>query len=1769
MKNPIPFFRNTILLSLFICLSATSFGQSLMLSNGSSGPLTVSATQVVDSYYHVTGISGNQISCAGYNAHVGDKVLIVQMTGNQAGTWQWDSVQAGGNPFTVSNIYRLFDTSYSISKIQVVKVPQYTHLRITHSGVLTALPWNDSTGGILSFLVRDTFKIDSGGLCNVNGLGFQTHIAPGTGGGGGHGGIGGAGNGLNLPGGDSILLNPADNGLGGGDGALYGQLDTAVPGFSTIPATNSSNLNSGITTSILMMGEGGTPGGGGRGGIGGGGGGGADSAGTDGGPGGSGGNGGAGGRGGGLIIFSAEHMIIPQSDTVFTATGDSGSSGHNGGTGGDGGNGGDGANCAYGGGGAGATGGNGGNGGNGGGGGQIYAVLFNASPYFDSTSFQSNGGPGGIGGIGGTGGAGGQNGSTTGQPCGTGQQVQAPAGANGSNGNNGSPGNDGSGGGSGGGGGGGGSIVVDCSSYPLGNNFYNNIVGQGCSTDGFTSDIEATTYGGDGNYIFTSSYVDNYNSTDYYVTVVDGHGCTANFAESVSQDNAYAQTNIQVTPSCPGANNGSIAVQVGLSYFSYPPCFTVNYYNYITDSLGNNLGSDYIGGLAPGTYNVYYSSDIDPGGIVPVVISDPTVSIQAVIDTPVCTNPTGGSISLTTTGNSCLSYSYNWSGPSGYSVSTSSTAISNLGPGMYTLSVTYDGNSPCHYSYYYGNLVYVSDITNNQCVQTFTYNLPGIPPPGSDTVYGTVCSSTALFPYYSSSYPVGTSVVTSCSNTTTLIITSTPVTGQTFYATICSGQSYQQGSNTYTSSGTYTDLLPNAGVGGCDSIATVSLTVLDPITAVNVTPQYVGDNCGSTFNDFYNTITGGDGNYSFNDVPGSAYCSNGSYDVPYTVYITDGSGCSGQYNTDLIFQDDIFDFIIFTQTNTSCPNSADGTFSGYVTDYTNAECNPTWTLSIAGLTTSYYFTTSGSASDVGTAINFSGLAADQYVYQINGTSGTCSQVTTGNFTIFSDNNQVNGGESDTICAYTAFYWNGSNYNQTGLYNYTFPGGSVNGCDSVATLNLLVFDPITVNATAQYVGGNCGAVFNDYYNYVYGGDGNYSFSNVPGTSYCNGGGLDIPYTVFITDGHGCTGNYSTDLIQQDDVFDFSGTGLPSSCRLSTDGSITGTVVDNTNQECNYAWNLTIQGASGTFNYSGTQVGNTINLTGLANDLYMYTISGSDQCSQVTTGYIAVSWSNNPVSSSLYDTVCYGQGYDFFGTTYTQSGTYTYDISGGSVYGCDSIISLYLTVSSPIVGAASYDTVAFGGALHVGTETYTQTGVYTDTLSGSHGCDSIVTIHLLVRGASTFSTLYDTICQGSSVSAAGHSYSANGTYTDTLSNATAGDSIVMLHLTVIGTSAITRYDTICHGSSVSIGGHSYTSSGVFADTLSGAHGCDSIVTLHLSVYPVASVSLYDTLITGDTLHIGRHSYYQSGVYYDTLSTMHGCDSAVTVYLYVATAATYAHLFDTVCQGFSVTLAGHTYTVSGTYIDTLTGHLGGDSIVTLSLTVTRAVLGNVYDTICQGSVYTVGSHSYSQSGVYVDTLTNRTGCDSIRALHLTVLPNTTPTASITVSHGSVSGGMQTDTFTVHYTDCSNPSYTWLLNNVQLSLHNPVVVISYATGSSDSVSCQISCSNQCSTVGTATSNSIIRTSIAEISSIGDVKIYPNPTTGSFSIDINALTSGDAKITITDLLGQIVTTRSVMLLAGYNKEEFTLGESAVTGVYMVELNTEGGSLFYRLILDK
>ena len=177
--------------------------------------------------------------------------------------------------------------------------------------------------------------------------------------------------------------------------------------------------------------------------------------------------------------------------------------------------------------------------------------------------------------------------------------------------------------------------------------------------------------------------------------------------------------------------------------------------------------------------------------------------------------------------------------------------------------------------------------------------------------------------------------------------------------------------------------------------------------------------------------------------------------------------------------------------------------------------------------------------------------------------------------------------------------------------------------------------------------------------------------------------------------------------------------------------------------------------------------------------------------------------------------------------------------------------------------------------------------------------------------------------------------------------------------------------------------YNQSGIYVDTLSSVLGCDSIVTLHLTVNKTQYAE--ETVVACDSYTWNGETYSKSGDYTYTTTAANGCDSIVTLHLTI-NETKYAEESVTACDNY--TWNGETYTQSGDYTYTTTATNGCDSVVTLHLTVNHTQYTEEVVTACDN--YSWNGETYTQSGEYVYTTTAANGCDSIVTLHLTILPD-----------------------------------------------------------------------------------------------------------------------------------------------------------------------------------
>jgi len=184
---------------------------------------------------------------------------------------------------------------------------------------------------------------------------------------------------------------------------------------------------------------------------------------------------------------------------------------------------------------------------------------------------------------------------------------------------------------------------------------------------------------------------------------------------------------------------------------------------------------------------------------------------------------------------------------------------------------------------------------------------------------------------------------------------------------------------------------------------------------------------------------------------------------------------------------------------------------------------------------------------------------------------------------------------------------------------------------------------------------------------------------------------------------------------------------------------------------------------------------------------------------------------------------------------------------------------------------------------GNHTWTSTGTYTDTLTNSSNCDSIITVNLSIRKSSSVITAM--ACE-SYVSPSGkHTWFKSGTYIDTILNSSNCDSVITIDLT-INQSNSTIAPVACERYTSPSGMYSWTSSGIYADTIPNAVGCDSIISINLTIKNGTASSISPTSCNSYTSPSGNYVWTQSGTYTDTIPNSIGCDSVITVKLTIPT-------------------------------------------------------------------------------------------------------------------------------------------------------------------------------------------------------------------------------------------------------------------------------------------
>lgn len=327
--------------------------------------------------------------------------------------------------------------------------------------------------------------------------------------------------------------------------------------------------------------------------------------------------------------------------------------------------------------------------------------------------------------------------------------------------------------------------------------------------------------------------------------------------------------------------------------------------------------------------------------------------------------------------------------------------------------------------------------------------------------------------------------------------------------------------------------------------------------------------------------------------------------------------------------------------------------------------------------------------------------------------------------------------------------------------------------------------------------------------------------------------------------------------------------------------------------------------------------------------------------------------------------------------------------------------------------------------------------------------------------------------------------------------------------------------------------WTSSGTYLDTIPNAVGCDSVITVNLTINNSASViapSACDSFISPS----GNYMWTSTGTFHDTIPNAGGCDSVITINLTINNSASV--IVPTVCDSFISPSGNYIWTSSGTYNDTIPNVAGCDSVITVNLTIHNSG-SNISSTACGSYTSPSGNFIWTSSGFYQDTVPNAAGCDSVITVNLTIQLNDT---SVTVSSGTL------------IANANGAAYQWLncdSNYVEITgataqTYTPVMTGNYAV--------QIT-QNGCT--DTSYCYNCIPTGIYAVGYSAKIIIQPNPFSAQAVLKASFILQ-NATLTVYDIFGQTIK----QIIGIYEQQIILNRDNLSAGIFLVRL-TEGNKI--------
>ena len=467
----------------------------------------------------------------------------------------------------------------------------------------------------------------------------------------------------------------------------------------------------------------------------------------------------------------------------------------------------------------------------------------------------------------------------------------------------------------------------------------------------------------------------------------------------------------------------------------------------------------------------------------------------------------------------------------------------------------------------------------------------------------------------------------------------------------------------------------------------------------------------------------------------------------------------------------------------------------------------------------------------------------------------------------------------------------------------------------------------------------------------------------------------------------------------------------------------------------------------------------------------------------------------------------------------------------VTGCDSI----LTRSFHILKSDTSIQQNICGGFRIGSNIYRRTTTVTDIQTNQFGCDSTIVWNL--NYTADRDTLVTSTCSSFRISDTTFYESFNGIlfFEDTI----GCDTVMFLNLSLnIDSSS----SSVSSCGNYNWRGRVLSSSGSYYDTLKNRFQCDSIVELKLTVNQFFFNNQREALC--QSFNWRNQQITQVGIYLDTsYSSSTGCD---TVHIMDAFAGGDIIQNDSITSCESFNWRGNSYTQSGRYSDTSISSLGGCR----EIHHLKLELANHRDTLIMAE----GCESYLwnglqlfNSGTFRDTITNSyPQCNLRRTLNLGIGKTISNTIVNQIRAGQFEAAL--DSVSYQWIDCDS-------NLNLLSGDTFKIFTEPRSGTWAVILRDAGCVD--------TSECFSTVSIKEKAQ-EQLRIYPNPTSGTVHIRAESTISKFVRFELTNIMGQ---TKVEFNMNSFNYLELDLPPES--GVYFLKAYVRGSEpKVYRIVKE-